>query len=147
MPGKGMVTGPTKSRKVRTVPIERVLSAELARHLDTWVGEGPSALLFTGPRGNSHVRLNNWRRSQFAPAVRRALGSTMRVHDLRGTAITNWIETDGVSPMMVRSWVGHHSLLVTEEHYFGPTDDQIRLTMERVGRSMASALDPDSDEP
>jgi integrase len=48
--GGRFVFGPTKSHATRWVPLSPVLAQELERHLDG-VGEGPDALVFTGPKG------------------------------------------------------------------------------------------------
>ena len=138
--GLGMVTGPPKSGRIRTVPIDPALSAELVEHAQRYMGIAEEALFFKSARSNAHVRLNNWRSRVFLPAVERSIGGKLTVHDLRATAITNWLEIDGVSPLMVAAWAGHRSLAVTSEHYFDPTDEQVKMAVDRVGRSTAIVL-------
>ena len=50
--GTGLVLGPPKSRAgLRTVSLPAVVVDELKRHLGLYVDPGPSAFVFTGPKG------------------------------------------------------------------------------------------------
>jgi len=107
-----LTLGPTKTGRVRAVPIPEPLVKSLADHLERWVGPEPDALVFTSEAGGlvSHA---NWRRRHFRPAVRRAgLPESLRYHDLRHTYASLLI-AEGAHPRAIMERLGHSSIQVT----------------------------------
>ena len=107
--------GPPKTRSSRrTVPIPRVVVDALDEHLRSHPA-GPDDLVFRSPTG-APLRLTNWRRRAWYPAVKRAALGGLRVHDLRHTAVALWIEA-GASPKEVSARAGHTSVSFTFDRY------------------------------
>ena len=80
VPGHGLLTGTTKTGKVRTLPIPRFLCAELEALIE---GKAAGDYVFTSPDGGP-LRHNNLYNRDFKPAVRAAgLPASVRFHDLR----------------------------------------------------------------
>ena len=66
-----LVFGSTKTRQARTVAIPVAVQTELERHLESFTAPNVDALVFTSPLGEP-IRLQNFRRRVWAPAVQRA---------------------------------------------------------------------------
>lgn len=97
----------------RVVPIPGVVAAELAGWLE---GKHPDDLAFPNSDG-TWLRLSGFRSRRFAPAVVRALpGRPMRIHDMRHTAISLWVEA-GIDPVQVAAWAGHTSVVTVLDVY------------------------------
>ena len=107
--------GPTKGRRVRTVPMPEQLLASI---LEGAAGKGPHDLLFPGPRGGTinsknlsrAIGWSRWRNEvkEFAPGE-----PPLKFHDLRHTAATTLFHA-GVSAVDVQAILGHASLQVTQ---------------------------------
>lgn len=106
----------TKGGKPRTVPLLE----------DAWcivqplTGRGPDDILFANTSGGMRL-LSNWRRATVWPRY----GRGRRVHDLRHTAATIWLQT-GVDIKTVQNWLGHASAKLTLDtyaHYMGTNAD------------------------
>jgi integrase len=111
-----LVFGSTKTRQARTVAIPALVRDELERHLDAFTGPAISALVFTSPRGEP-IRLQNFRRRVWVPAVRRAgLPTGLRIHDMRHTAASLLINA-GVQLKSVQEHLGHSSITTTIDRY------------------------------
>lgn len=97
------------------------LPAELIPIVESWsVGKQPDDLLFSSPEGK---RLNNsnWRRIVGWSAA----CNGRRVHDLRHTASTFWLQS-GIDVKTVQQWLGHASAQLTlnlYSHWMGSTAD------------------------
>lgn len=116
---RGLLSGPTKSKKSRWVP----LIAPAYQVLDTWVHQilpgycksNPRALVFPGQRGGYRVSWvhRNWR------AFKTSENITLRFHDLRhttGSALVNGIWGRQWSLGEVRDMLGHSSIKQTERY-------------------------------
>lgn len=80
--GSRLVWTTPKTHQVRSVPVPPALM----RHIEQECrGRGAADLLFPAPKGGP-LRLNNWRRRVFDPAVERAGIVDLTPHDLRHTA-------------------------------------------------------------
>jgi integrase len=99
----------------RTVPMPPVIRATLAQHLDTYVEDGPDALVFPIPDGTV-LRAGNWRSRFWAPATRNAGLAGVRPHDLRHTAVSLWIAA-GANPKQIAAWAGHTSSSIVLDRY------------------------------
>ena len=116
----GSTQGATKSRKVRVVPIPKVLVEPLASHLERFSRPAdPDAFVFPGDQGG---QLNgaNWRRRILYPAAGRAGvlrdGEPVQPHDLRHTAASLWAAS-GYEIHEVSRMLGHSSITVTVDLY------------------------------
>lgn len=106
-----IVPGPTKSEAgFRTVAMPRVLVNKFKAHLSDYVGEGPTALLFTGEKG-AVLRRGNWRRSVKWSAAVAAVGmpTGFRFHDLRHTG-NHLAALSGATTRELMHRMGHASM-------------------------------------
>ncbi len=111
-----LVFGPTKTRQARTVAIPQAVQAQLEQHLELFTAPAPDALVFTSPRGEP-IRLQNFRRRTWAPAVQSAgLPEGLRIHDMRHTAASVLINA-GVPIKSIQEHLGHSSITVTMDRY------------------------------
>ncbi|MBF4549499.1 site-specific integrase [Pseudoclavibacter sp. VKM Ac-2888] len=111
----------TKSRKRRFVPL--VPRAIELFHRNAR-GKSAEDRAFTSPRGGNLNGGNLKRETIWATT-----GRGYRIHDLRHTAATNWLN-DGVDVATVSAWLGHSSAAVTlriYSHYLSASNDQAAL--------------------
>jgi integrase len=115
----------TKTEKDRAIGLPSFLRDLLAEHLTSV--EGEDALVFTSPEG-APLRLPNWRRSVWYPALESAgLPRAVRVHDLRHTCASLLI-AQGAHPKAIQEHLGHSSIQVTLDRY-GHLFDDVRERM------------------
>lgn len=113
----GWEVGPPKSASgVRAVTLPTQLTAETTKHLDTYVGAFPDALLFA-PKGRSQFIHNSdfyktWKLAQEAAGVK----GEVREHDLRDFA-ASWLLEAGANMLEIRDFIGHADSKTTEKHY------------------------------
>jgi integrase len=107
-------TGPPKTRASRrTVGLPRFVVRELEAHL---VGPGaPDEHVFTAPEGG-WLRIVAFRNRIWRPATDAAGLASLRIHDLRHTAVALWIAA-GASPKEVAVRAGHTSVSFTLDRY------------------------------
>jgi integrase len=106
---------PKTKNSVRTVPLPRRVVKELQGHLDTYVDDDPDALVFTGPKG-APLRRAGFHRCWWAPATRRAGLEGLKVHELRHTFVTLWVDAgENLKSVSVRA--GHSSVAFTQDRY------------------------------
>lgn len=113
---EGMTEKPTKSTHMRRVP----LSARIEPIVRTaMAGKKAGDRLFTTVQGTP-LHKSNFRRSTHWDE----LAGGHRLHDLRHTAATNWLQAD-VPIRTVQTWLGHESVRTTQvyTHYLGSPDD------------------------
>jgi integrase len=111
-----LVFGATKTRQARTVAIPSAVQDQLEQHLATFTATDPDALVFASPLGEP-IRLQNFRRRAWAPAVERAgLPRGLRIHDMRHTAASVLINA-GVPIKSIQDHLGHSSITVTLDRY------------------------------
>jgi integrase len=140
-----LVFGPTKTRQARTVAIPRAVQAELERHLETFTAPTADALVFTSPRGEP-IRLQNFRRRTWAPAVQTAeLPEGLRIHDMRHTAASVLINA-GVPIKSIQEHLGHSSITVTMDRY-AHLYPEARQTVAAVLDSLIASGSTASGEP
>jgi integrase len=112
--GRGLIEGPTKSRKTRTV----YFGPRLAIHLRPLIeSREPDDRVFTAPRGGP-LRYNAYRRAVWDRA-RQALPEAKRdvtPHDLRDAYAVAAIRS-GADLLEVSRALGHSSAAVTANHY------------------------------
>jgi integrase len=98
----------TKGRSLRTVPIPPLLLPDLRRHVTPL---DPDALVFTAAGGGA-LHDTNFRRRQWAPALKRAGVRTGTPHDMRHTAASHLVMA-GVDLYRVQALLGHESFRTT----------------------------------
>ncbi len=120
-----LVDGPPKSAAGRrTIPIPRLVTDQLAELVDS---RDNDERVFTAAHGGP-LRYGNFRRRVWYPLVDELTARAPRLeglgfHELRHTAITNWILVIGAAPLEVKTWAGHSSINVTYDVYGHLWDD------------------------
>ena len=109
----GLVEGPTKSHKARTVPVP----AFVTRLIETEIGDRDGdALVFTSARGGGYLTLGQARYA-FGKAVAVVDGcGGMRLHDLRHTCASLAIRS-GANVKVVQRLLGHKTATLTLDRY------------------------------
>jgi integrase len=114
--GGEFVFAPPKNGKERIVTIPRFLTALLEEHMDRFTGKDSDAIVFPG-RDGGPMRLENFRRNIWKPALRRAgISGSMRIHDMRHTTASLLIN-QGLHPKIVQTHLGHQSISITFDRY------------------------------
>jgi integrase len=134
--GRRAVGSPKTEGSVRNVPISPKLRGILRDHLNLYANrfDGDS-LVFTGERG-SPVSQANFRKRVFQPAAEQARvlddkGRAPTVHDLRHTAISQWLKR-GLTPFEVSKMVGHADLKMIEQRYGHLYTDALQEKIDRL---------------
>lgn len=112
--GKLVWSDYTKNDKDRWVNVPGFLVPDLTARAD---GRGPDEPLFEAPEGGV-LRLSNWRRRIFDPAMRKAGIGRFTPHDLRHAAASMAISS-GASVKSVQEMLGHASAAMTLDVYTG----------------------------
>jgi integrase len=99
--------GPTKNGRKRDVTVPKFLMKRIEDHLGN-VGQDPDALVFTSPEGGP-LRLSNFRRRVWYPAIKSTELEGVRIHDLRHTGASILIN-QGLHPKIVQQHLGHSSI-------------------------------------
>ncbi|KAA0960799.1 site-specific integrase [Microbacterium sp. ANT_H45B] len=116
----------TKGGKARTIPLADDVAAIILPRIR---GMRPDALVFPNTVGAARTG-RNWTRDSHWTDVN--LGR--RVHDLRHTAATIWLQ-NGVDLKTVQAWLGHSSAKLTADlcaHYMGSDADAAALARMNV---------------
>jgi integrase len=121
--GSGMISGPTKNKKSRTIRLGRVAIEALKAHRDTQAEDVASAkglwrdpdLVFATTIGTPLDPSNLVGRS-FKPLLGRANLPSIRFHDLRHACATLLL-SEGVPVKVVQEVLGHSSVSVTMDVY------------------------------
>lgn len=111
--GGRLTFGPPKTRAARrVVPLPPEVMTTLEQHRAFF----PTDLrVFAGPKGGP-MRVTNWRKRVWHPAVAAAGLAPLRPHDLRHTAISFWI-AQGADPKWIAERAGHTSVRVVLDRY------------------------------
>lgn len=118
--GGEAVFGTPKTHQHRTVPIPRDSLEALERRC---AGKRPDDLVVTSPSG-SVLRIGNFRRRVFDPAMRAAGLEGYTPHDLRHTAASLAVAS-GANVKSVQRMLGHASAAMTLDVYAGLFDDDL----------------------
>jgi integrase-like protein len=132
--GGELVLGTPKTHHQRTVPLPAVLLEALARRCE---GKQPDDLLVTTASGTA-LRLRNWRRAVWDPAVRAAGLSDVTPHDLRHTAASLAVAS-GANVKSVQRMLGHASAAMTLDVYSGLFDDDLTALADRMDAAARAA--------
>jgi integrase len=135
---------PKTTAGVRDVPLPRFLVDEL---LEQTAGLGPDDLVFEAPYGGP-IRLGNFRRRVWAPAIADAGLEPLRIHDLRHTAVAFWIAA-GASPKEIAVRAGHRSVVTVLDRYghlLETGEDHVSNALDEMARGAARALKPEGGD-
>lgn len=126
----------------RCLEIPEPLVPEIRAHLDAYVADGPSALLFTGIRSRGIVSGQSLR-NMFSKA-RKAVGDPalagMHFHDLRHSALTHYAQ-DGASIGQLMQQGGHTNIKTVAVYQQSSADADRRLG-DAVNAELAASLAP-----
>jgi integrase len=128
--------GTPKTHQQRTVPLPSALAEPLARRCE---GKLPDDLLITAPTGTV-LRLRNWRRLVFDPAVKTAGLIGVTPHDLRHTAASLAVAS-GATVKSVQRMLGHASAAMTLDVYSGLFDDDLTALADRMDAAARAAAE------
>lgn len=123
-----------KTHQSRDVPMPRLVADLIAAQME---GKGPDDLLFTSPTGEA-VRLGNWRRRVWDPALAATGLAGLRPHDLRHTAASLAIAS-GASVKHVQRMLGHKDAAMTLNVYASLFDDDLNVVADRLDAALAEA--------
>jgi integrase len=122
--------GTPKTHQRREVAIPRHLVEALARRCE---GKNADDYVFTSPQGGP-IRLDNWRRRVFNPAVRVAGLGGVSPHDLRHTAASLAVAS-GAHVKAVQKMLGHASAAMTLDVYSGLFEDDLERLADHMDRA------------
>lgn len=125
--GGQLVWGTPKTHARRTVPLPRFLAAELVPLVQ---GRDPDALVFTAARGGV-LRVRNFRRNTFDPAVARVGPPGFHPHELRHTAASLAIAS-GADVKVVQLMLGHKTATMTLDLYGHLFPDRLDELADRM---------------
>ena len=124
--------GPPKTKAaVRTITLPSFVTDELALIPDGVPDR--DELVFVAAEGGP-IRANTFRKRTWAPAVEAAGVAPLRIHDLRHTAISLWIEA-GANPKQIAVRAGHSSVSVVLDRYghlLPQHDDELLKALESL---------------
>lgn len=89
--------------------IPRAIRRDILEHIDTYVGAGPNALLFTGVQGNALRRPNFNQRSNWVDTVARMGLKGVHFHDLRHAG-NLWASKAGMPTTDLMARMGHDDM-------------------------------------
>lgn len=125
--GGRLIAGTPKTHQQRTVPVAASLRADLAPLL---AGRHPDGLVFTTPAGTP-LRMSNFRRNAWTPAVAAAGLHGLTPHGLRHTAASLYIAA-GTPPKVVQRILGHASIAITLDLYGHLYPDEMDTWADRL---------------
>lgn len=126
--------GPPKTRAGRRrVALPGPVWDELMTHVAANAGEW----VFPAPSGGL-LQPQTWRRRFWTPATKGAGLEGLRIHDLRHTAVSLWIEA-GADVKRVAGRAGHSSVAFTLDRYGHLYPDADAALADRLGEAMHAA--------
>lgn len=132
--------GPPKSRAgLRTVTLPGFVCNTLAEHMQVYVDDDPTALVFAGPTGVP-MRRNNFNKAAGWYGAVAALGvPQLHFHDLRHTGNTLAAGTPGTSTRDLMQRMGHDSMraALIYQHATRDADRRIAEAMHQQFRGLA----------
>lgn len=143
--GGGHLTLPPKSAAGRrSVAVPAVVADGLSGHLGCFAEPGPNGLVFPAPDGG-FLRLENFRKRVWLPAVTKAGLSPLRIHDLRHTCASLAIAA-GADVKVLQRMLGHASAALTLDRYGHLLPGQAESVASRLDQ-MARAATPTATTP
>ena len=128
----------------RAVSLPKFVVDELERHLSSVSEHGPDGVVFPSPLGG-YLRLENFRKRAWEPAVQRAGLAPLRFHDLRHTCASLAIAA-GADVKVLQRMLGHSSATLTLDRYGhlmpGQAEEVARRLDEMASRARPTPVDP-----
>jgi integrase len=134
-----------KSGKTRNVVVPPHIRADLANHLDSFVGDGTESLLFAPVRGGCHLS-DKVIRDALQPALAAVGREGMRIHDLRHFAGTQTAQVGSLVETMGR--LGHSTVTASlrYQHQVSGADVKIAEALSGLAQRPALAVVADDDQ-
>ena len=104
-----------KARSIRTITLPDFVANEMVGHLDRYSAAGPDGLVFC-TRNGTPPQAPSFRTNTFGRALERAGLPSIRIHDLRHTAVSLAIAA-GADPKASQARAGHSSIGVHLDVY------------------------------
>jgi integrase len=143
--GRGIVVGPPKSRAgVRTISVPSAIRPEIVKHLMTYVGPAPDALLFTGPKGGPLRRAHFNNLTRWVETVKKIGAPGLHFHDLRHTGNLLAAQT-GASTKDLMSRMGHDDMRAALI-YQRATSEADRLIADRLSELVEGREENEDDD-
>lgn len=130
--GGELVVSSTKSHQQRVVGLPAALAERLAAYC---AGRDRDSILFPDQAGG-HLRLSNWRRRVFDPAVAATVGGKLTPHGLRA-AFVGLAASTGANIKDVQLALGHSSAVLTLDRYSAAFPN----SADRVADGLSVALE------
>lgn len=137
--GRHVVSAPKSSASRRSVALPGVVVAALEEHLASFAEPGTEGLVFPAPEGG-YLRLENFRKRVWTPAVTAAGVAPLRVHDLRHTCASLAIAA-GADVKVLQRMLGHASAALTLDRYGHLMPGQAQSVADRLDE-MARGASP-----
>jgi len=128
--GAHVVSAPKTAAGRRSVALPRVVADALDAHMCAYAEPGADALVFAAPEGG-YLRLENFRKRVWAPAIAAAGVAPLRLHDLRHTCASLSIAA-GADVKVLQHMLGHTSAALTLDRYGHLLPGQSRGVADRL---------------
>jgi integrase len=145
--GRFEVHAPKSAAGRRAVPLPSFIVEALEWHLRDVAEPGPDGIVFPSPEGG-HLRLENFRRRVWEPAVWRAGLAPLRVHDLRHTCASLAIAA-GADVKVLQRMLGHASAALTLDRYghlLPGQAEEVALRLDEMARKARPQTVPQAIE-
>lgn len=142
--GRHVVSVPKSSAGRRSVPLPGIVATALEEHLAAHAEPGVEGLVFPAP-GGGFLRLENFRKRMWTPAVMAADVAPLRIHDLRHTCASLAIAA-GADVKVLQRMLGHASAALTLDRYGHLLPGQAQTVADRLDE-MARGATPASAAP
>jgi integrase len=137
--GRHEALPPKSAAGRRSVSVPGVVLAALEEHLATYAEAGAGGLVFPAPTGG-YLRIENFRKRVWQPAITAAGVAPLRIHDLRHTCASLAIAA-GADVKVLQRMLGHASAALTLDRYGHLLPGQARTVADRLDE-MARAAGP-----
>ena len=114
-----------------------ITAAALEEHLASYAEPGTEGLVFPAPEGG-FLRLENFRKRVWTPAVTAAGVAPLRLHDLRHTCASLAIAA-GADVKVLQRMLGHASAALTLDRYGHLLPGQARSVADRLDEMARTA--------
>jgi len=135
--GQYQVLQPKTAAGRRSVALPTIVVAALDGHLKAYAEPGPEGLVFPAPEGG-YLRLENFRKRVWQPAITEAGVAPLRVHDLRHTCASLAIAA-GADIKVLQGMLGHASAALTLDRYGHLFPGQAQSVADRLDEMARSA--------
>jgi integrase len=134
--GRFEVHAPKSAAGRRAIPLPGLVVDALWPHLAEVAEQGPDGLVFPSPEGG-YLRLENFRRRAWEPAIHKAGLAPLRFHDLRHTCASLAIAA-GADVKVLQRMLGHSSAALTLDRYghlVPGQAEQVALRLDEMARN------------